>query len=104
MNGTLFVTPQQLINTANEFESQGQNVRTLLEEMMTKVNGLTSIWDGEASAGYIGKFRLLEDDIQRMLAMISEHVTDLNDMATEYMSAEAEAVEKTETLNTDVIL
>ena len=104
MEGTLRVTPEQLINTSSEFSSIGSTVASLTEEMTTTVTGLASTWQGEAASAYINKFTGLNDDIQRMIAMIREHATDLQEMAQAYMASESENAQLAETLSADVIV
>lgn len=104
MEGILNVTPQELINTATEFQSQGTQVSNLTSEMMSLVTGLSSAWEGDAATAYINRFSQLEDDIQRMVAMITEHTNDLNEMAAVYEQAEQANIETIESLPTDVIV
>ncbi len=104
MTGTLRVTPEKLRTTAAEFNSQGQRVNHLTSQMMSQVTGLASVWQGTAAQTYINKFKGLQDDIQRMCRMISEHVTDLNAMASSYTNAENKAAELANTLSSDVIV
>ena len=104
MEGTLRVTPEQLTNTATEFSSIGNTVASLTEEMTTTVTGLASIWQGDAASAYVNKFTGLNDDIQRMIAMIREHSTDLTEMAQAYMTGENKNAQLIETLSSDVIV
>ncbi|MDD6729100.1 MAG: WXG100 family type VII secretion target [Eubacteriales bacterium] len=104
MTGILKVTPEQLIATANEFQSIGTTVRNLTGEMTNIVTGLSSIWEGEAATAYTAKFNGLQDDIERLHAMITEHVTDLNDMANVYSNAEKTELDEIATLSSDVIV
>lgn len=104
MEGTLRVTPEQLINTASEFSSIGSTVANLTEQMTTTVTGLASIWQGEAATSYVNRFNGLNDDIQKLVAMIREHSTDLNEMAQAYMSSDDKNVQLAETLSSDVIV
>lgn len=103
MEGHILVTPEQLINTAEEFNSQGQLIANLTEEMMNSVTSLSSAWEGEASQAYIRKFQQLEDDIQKMSSMIKEHVMDLKQMAEAYQRAETSNLEEINSLTSDVI-
>lgn len=100
----LRVDPQVLISTADEFQASGSQVSVLTEEMMALVTGLSSLWEGEAAAMYISKFSALEDDIQKMVKMIAEHVTDLQEMAQNYIGAETTSTEYAESLVGDVII
>ena len=104
MTGILKVTPEQLISTANEFQGIGTTVRSLTTEMTNTVTGLSSIWEGEAATAYVAKFNGLQDDIERIHAMITEHVTDLNDMATIYANAEKTDMDAIANLSSDVIV
>ncbi len=104
MEGILKVTPEQLISTANEFQSKGTQIQTLTSEMTDLAKSLSSVWEGEAATTYVGKFNALEDDIQKMIRMIQEHVTDLNEMARGYSEAERANVEEASSLSGDVIV
>lgn len=104
MDGLLRVTPEQLITTSNEFSSKAGTVGNLTTEMMNLVTGLSSGWEGEGATAYITKFKSLEDDIQKMIRMIQEHSSDLNEMAEAYRTAESQVVELTQSLSADVIV
>lgn len=105
MNGTLKVTPAKLKSTAASFQSAGNQIKTLTNQMTSTVNSLSGqIWSGDAATKYKTKFHGLNDDIQRMIKMINEHVTDLNDMANAYERAEKANVTSAESLSSDVIV
>ena len=103
MEGILKVTPEKLIEASNEFSSAGKAISALTAEMMSIVNGLRSIWQGEASTSYSNKFSGLQDDIEKINRMIEEHVRDLGEMAREYQTAENESVEQSSGLSTEVV-
>ena len=100
---TMNVNAQELFMTADSFESNGRNVANLTCGMLNLVNGLSGIWEGEAAQAFISKFNGLEDDIQRMVNMISEHVSDLREMGQNYTEAENLSTDATESLLVDVI-
>lgn len=104
MTGILKVTPEQLVSTANEFQSIGNTVQSLTSEMTNTVTGLSNIWEGEAATAYVAKFNGLQDDIQRLHAMITEHVNDLTEMANVYGNAEKSDIDEIATLSSDVII
>lgn len=104
MEGTLRVTPEKLIAAAEEFSISGNTVNNLTQQMMTMVNGLSSVWSSETAAKYNAKFSALQSDIDKMNRMIQEHVTDLNDMARNYQDTETYGDERTARLATDVIV
>ncbi len=103
MEGILKVTPDKLILTSNEFSSEGNQIKTLTQSMLDTVNGLKSIWQGDAANAYSTKFNALSDDIEKMNRMINEHVQDLNEMARVYQQAENANVEDSNALQADVI-
>ena len=104
MEGIIKVSPQLLTSTASEFGSQGASVNNLTGEMMSLVTGLSSSWEGEAAAAYINKFKGLEDDIQKMVRMIQEHSTDLEEMAQVYVQSDTANADEANSLSSDVIL
>lgn len=104
MDGILRVTPQQLQSTASEFSTQGGEVSSLTSQMTDLVNGLASFWSGEAADAFKAKFAGLSDDIQKLIAMVKEHSTDLNDMAQTYINAEIDSEDIIEKLSSDVIV
>ena len=103
-NAVLNVNAADLINAADMFEESGVEVSELTAEMMDLVVGLSAAWEGDAAEMYISKFTALDDDIERMLRMINEHVADLYEMAFNYADAEDEILSAEEILSTDVII
>lgn len=103
MQGIINVTPEQLISTSSEFSAQGNIIQQLTTEMVNTVTSLSSVWEGESARLYIQKFTGLQDDIQRMLNMVREHVADLQEMAQNYMNAENQNLEDFGSLSSDVI-
>lgn len=86
--GTIKVSPEKLIATADEFGEEGLVMSGIVNQMFNVVSSMSSTWEGEASAAYINRFRSLEADIQVLNRMIQEHVADLEQMANLYISAE----------------
>lgn len=104
MTGTLKVEPSRLKSTASNFQSTGQHIQRMTQTMTNIVNQLSgSIWSGEAADAYKRKFGQLQDDINRMVKMINEHVTDLNAMASEYERVENTNKNLANSLKGDVI-
>lgn len=103
MQGTLLVTPQQLKNTANSFSSRAQSVNTVTNEMMNKVRGMRSAFDGEAGSKYITQFNKLQEDMNQIQRKIKEHVEDLNQMASNYESTENQNIQANASLRTNYI-
>ena len=84
--------------------SEQTQVRNLTAAMTDLVNGMASIWTGEAASAYTTKFNGLQDDISKINAMIQEHVNDLTQMASTYNSAEQASTSEAQGLSSDVIV
>lgn len=52
----LKVTPAELEAKAADFKSVMTQTKSLTDDMMNDVTGLSSSWTGDASASYINKF------------------------------------------------
>lgn len=104
MTGTFKVDTSKLVSTANSLDTTGNQIKNITTQMTTLVNDLSgAIWTSDAATAYKKKFGELQDDINRMVKMVSEHVTDLNDMAKEYERAEEANVSLANALAGDVI-
>lgn len=103
MQGFLKVTPEKLMQASAEFEASGATVNGITQEMLSIINNLRGIWQGEAATGYTNRFNGLSDDIEKINRMIAEHVSDLNEMATEYQTAENESMEQANALTMEVV-
>lgn len=104
MENVLKVTPEKLIEAAEEFETSGQKVRSITEEMISIVEGFKPVWQGEAATGFSNRFASLGDDMNRMYMMIKSHADDLIQMANEYRSAEEESLQNAMSLATEAMV
>lgn len=104
MEGILKVTPEKLIRTSGEFAATGNQMKNLTSEMMSQVQGMKGIWQGEAASAYGSKFSSLQTDMDKLYRMVQEHVKDLQEMAGEYQRAEAGSSQQGGSLHTNVIL
>ena len=94
----LKVTPAELEAKAADFKSVMTQTKSLTDDMMNDVTGLSSSWTGDASASYINKFRKLQ-----MGRMINEHVNNLTELAKEYTTTEKKNAAATESLAANII-
>lgn len=84
METKLLVNPEKLTSTASDFSAQATQVKALHDEMISKVNGLSSVWTGSAGDSYRSKFGALQKAMDTIYRMIQEHVKDLQAMAEQY--------------------
>lgn len=103
MEGTLLVDPKQLKTTSTSFSSRGKTVTSITSEMMSKVKGMKSVFEGEAGTAYINTFSNLQEDMNQINNKIQEHVKDLNDMADNYARTEDLNVRENTALKSDYI-
>ena len=103
MEGQIKVTAQELLNASSDFEARNSSVNDITAQMLSLARNLSSQWEGEAATAYINKFNELEDDMQLISKKITEHVTDLQEMASIYEKAEKLAQESGSGLNAQLI-
>ncbi len=104
MEGILKVTPEKLIQTSGEFATTGNQMKSLTSEMMSLVQGMKGIWQGEAASAYGNKFQSLQTDMDKLYRMVQEHVKDLQEMAALYQKAEAGNAQQSGSLNSNVVV
>lgn len=99
----LKVTPEKLIEAADQFSNSEQTIRGLVAEMTSIVDGFKSIWQGEAATGFANRFNGLSDDMEKMFNMIHEHASDLTQMANEYKAAEDDSNQQAMSLSMEAV-
>ncbi len=101
MDITLNVQPDVLVAKAGELSTEKTGVMGLMDQAKSEITSLTGIWKSEASDEYQGRFKQIYDDIDNMLAIVSEYISDLNEAANVYSVAEKAAKTAAEGLPTD---
>jgi WXG100 family type VII secretion target len=71
--------------------------------MMDIVNGMNSVWQGDAAKAYDTKFKGLQDDMDKIFRMVQEHSKDLDEMASQYTSAEQANAQAAQALSADIV-
>ena len=104
MNTMLKVTPEKLIGAAGDFQNTEANVRSLTEEMISIVDSLKPVWQGEAATGFANRFAALSDDMNKLYALIRKHSDSLTDIANEYRQAETDSGNITADLVTEAVI
>ncbi|MCR4789421.1 MAG: WXG100 family type VII secretion target [Lachnospiraceae bacterium] len=88
MEGILKVTPEKLMASSEQFGATAKQMRAHTDEMMALINSLKGIWIGEAQDAYNAKFNMLQTDMDKLYRMVTEHSSDLMQMAATYAEAE----------------
>ncbi len=104
MDGLLKVTTEKLLSSSEEFGSMSSEMSALTNEMMDNVQSLSSIWQGEAAAGYRNRFGELKTDMDKLYRMVKEHSEDLWQMAEAYRTAEESNAETPNSLRTNIVV
>ncbi len=104
MEAILKVTPEELMNAAQEFDAVGGTVQNLTNTMLEKMTNMAGVYEGEEAQAFVSKAQGLEDDIAKLVAMIREHATDLQEMAQRYLQSESSNAELIGSLSSDVIV
>lgn len=103
-SGTIKVSPDRLVQTANEFNGQATAIANITSEMLQLVSGTSGIWTGDAAVQFVNRFNGLDNDMTRLAGMVREYVEDLTQIATVYSNAESENAEMAQSLANDVIV
>lgn len=98
IEGTLLVTPEALQQKSQTFRSLAVQVKALHDDMIQRVNSTASAWEGNAADAYRAKFAALQSAMDTINRMITEHSTDLEQMAQVYMDAESQASSQVDSL------
>ncbi len=101
MEVNLKVQPEVLRTKAEELAAEKNVVTSLMEQAKTEVTSLVGSWKSEASDQYQNKFKQVYDDIDNLVAIVTEHINDINEIATIYSTAEASAKSANDGLPTD---
>ena len=84
----LKVNPSDLNEAAQLFSLKGTEIDNCTSKMLSLVEDLSSVWDGNTSLRYRTSFSKLNDDVIKITAMVREHADDLVDIASNYETYE----------------
>lgn len=104
MEGSLRVTPEELISAAAEFQAEGNKVHNITQAMLNIVNSLKASFQGETANAYFEKFNQLQDDMERIFVMIKEQSDDLTAIGEEFLRASNVTTEEAGSMPGDVIV
>ena len=104
MDITLRVDPNVLNSKADEMNGQKTTIMQIMDQAKTEITSLTGTWKSAASDEFQNRFKQIYDDIDNMLAITSEHISDIKEAAQNYTQAEAAAKSAAEGLPTDGVM
>lgn len=100
---TLVVKPENLNTQASEVSNQISTLNGLFESMKTNVNKTAGYWIGDGGDAHRRLYQEQQSKIEEIISTLSERVSELNQMASNYISGENQAVSEASELPTDVI-
>ena len=98
---TLTVRPEAMSAKASELSAEKAAVANIMEEAKAKITALAGTWRSSAADEYQSRFRQVYDDIDNVLAIVSEYINDLTEAASIYANAERAATDAAQGLPTD---
>lgn len=98
------VTPEILQQKSRQIGAEVAKLRNLFASVQQDVNGTRAFWQGEAGEAHRNAYNGREEDFSVMLARLQEHVTDLNQIAGNYIQTEMQIQEMEDALPGDVIV
>lgn len=104
ISGEIKVTPDELRRQSDAVSASVNIIRDKFEDAKRLTNTTAAFWNGDAADKFREVYAGYEDEIQEIIARLSEHITDLRSMAGIYDTAEDEAGDIIESLPADVIL
>lgn len=98
------VTPEELQKQAENILNTSKIVRTKFEDLLSRVNGSSGYWEGIAAESFRSQCLEYQKTLEDILASLTEHATDLKDIAMVYTNVEQFNNEITEDLPGDIIM
>ena len=101
---TLKVEPADLYRQSKEVEKDIKKINDKFADADKLVKETSSYWNGDASDSFRAAYEDYKDEINEIIARLTEHVADLSMMADIYDSNEKDIREIAEGLPSDVII
>ncbi len=101
MDITLKVQPEVLTSKTNEIASERTTISSLMDQAKAEITSLNGVWESPAAEEYQSRFRQIYDDIESVIGVVSEHISDLYEIANIYTTAEKAAQSQAESLPVD---
>jgi len=101
---TFRVDTNVLTAKADEMNGEKSTIIQIMDQAKTEIASLTGTWKSAASDEFQNRFRQIYDDIDNMLAITSEHISDIKEAAQIYARAESAATTAAEGLPTDGVM
>lgn len=98
----LRVEPGVVRNKAEDMRGIRGQISGIMESTKTDVTALQNIWESEGASVFQSNFQKLYPDIEAMLSIVDEYVSDLLELATLYQNVESQVTETSSALPNNV--
>lgn len=98
------VTPEVLQEKSQQIGAEVSTLRTLFSDTEQMVSNTRSFWQGEAGDAHRAAYDSQKELFSTMVNRLQEYVTDLNQIAGNYIQFEKEVKEIQDALPSDVIV
>lgn len=103
-NFTIKVDPADLQAAAETLSQKISQMKNIFSNMISKVDSTANYWQGDASDIYRSTFKEEQPEFDEAFSRMSEHVTDLYNIAGIYTGVEKDATALSGELSSDVIV
>jgi len=103
MDIILKVDPQVLLSKSNEITTEKNNIQKIMDQIKSDVTSLSGVHKGAAAEAYQNRFKQVYNDIEDMIANITEYIKDLNESAEIFQNVETAITNINEGLPTDAL-
>lgn len=100
----LKVTPDELRRQSDSVAADVSFIKEKFDNITRVVDSSDSFWRGDSSDSFRSVYNGCKEEIYEIIARLSEHITDLNQIAGIYDSGEKEIVDYISSLPADVII
>lgn len=80
--------PTVMREKSTSLNSISQTIQGITDEMLSEMEGLRSVWEGEAAEETVNHFKQLKDNFQNTYETIKQYATFLDDAAKAQENAE----------------
>lgn len=104
MSIELKVTPEKLVQTANDIEAKIKDIRSQFAGIDSRIGGISAYWEGDAFNRHKTRYASMKEEIQEVTAQLMDHPVNLLKMANLYQETEKAQEAAAEPLPTDIIV
>ena len=87
---TMTIDPVIMLNAAQTVDAQRSIIENCLSSIIKDANSLKSVWEGESAGAYQEAIAKIEESSPNVVDVLKEYALDLNEIASQFISREAE--------------